>query len=610
MSLFGPPNIGKLKANRDFDGLGRVLTTYQKSGAVRQAAAEALGELRDAKGLDPLGSALRVENDAEVRAAAVRAMRRIGGQAALASLVDLLASSRAQSAAADALVEIGEPALGVLVPKLVQAVRDKLGAEKILVQLENVKPLADRLRGCGSEETARVLKSVSANVGGGLSVEKIQEAVSVYQMAVDGGRDSDAKIERGLAVLRRIGSLDALLTLLGFMSLKTDNPVVSMSLASTASRELERCEGRWPAPVLIEALKSPSAPARRMAAARLREKEEPGAKALLISALEDPDDLLRREAARAIGTWKYQEALQPLLRILKNSQGQYDTRTAAAEALMELGDPQAVQPLLDGWREANGVSEAFRFRVAVIRALGEIGDPRAVQPLRDAFSSELYGEERGAIPRALAKIRHPQAIEALADVLLSTSSELVKIALDALKPFGRDAVPALLRRLELGRPAVAEALEQAGWTPSDNTVGAIFWINKEDWGRCEALGEPAIRPLIDRLAMKGDLQPVVRTLGRLGEARAVEPLIQMLEHRSKDVRREAAGALLELYRRDKIDAARKQLILANRDKFLAGHVDSSGHVDQGGSSHSDCPSDHHEDGPTHDDRGIGFSFDI
>lgn len=610
MSLFGPPNIGKLKANRDFDGLGKVLATHHKSGDVRQAAAEALGEMRDAKGVGPLAAALRAEDDPDVRKAAALALRRIGGVEALSALVDLLASRKAWSEAAEALLEIGNPVVGLLASKLVQAVRDILAADRILPQLENVKPLADRLRGCGSDETSRILKSVQANSGGSLSIEKIRQAVLIYRQAEDGRRDSQAKIEQGLAVLRRLGSLDALLTVLGFVSLKTDDPKLSTALADTACDELGRFEGPWPSPLLVEAMKSPQAKARRMAIDRLQKKEEPGAKPLLIRALGESDHQARLGAVRAVGIWKYETAFDPLVRILRDGREDYDIRAAAAEALMKIGNPQAVQPLIDVWREAPGGSQDFFFRVAVIQALGELADPRAIQPLREAFGSDLPGLAGEAVPRALAKIRHPQVIEALAEVLLSPRREYVTIALDALKPFGSAAVPALLRKLEPGRPAVADALERAGWTPSDNPVGAIFWINKKNWERCEAVGEPAVRPLIDRLAQGGDPQPVMATLSRLGDVRAIEPIIQMLESENKDVRKAAAGALLEFYRRDQIDAARKQLILANRDKILAKHVDSSWHVDQGGSSHSDCPSDHHEDGPRHEDKGIGFSFDI
>jgi hypothetical protein len=46
--LFDPPNIEKMKANRDLQGLIKALE-YQKDASVRSGAAKALGELKDAR---------------------------------------------------------------------------------------------------------------------------------------------------------------------------------------------------------------------------------------------------------------------------------------------------------------------------------------------------------------------------------------------------------------------------------------------------------------------------------------------------------------------------------------------------------------------------------
>lgn len=56
--LFGPPDVQKLKANRDIDGLIKALD-YEKDLSVRSAAADALGKTGDAPAVEPLITVLK-----------------------------------------------------------------------------------------------------------------------------------------------------------------------------------------------------------------------------------------------------------------------------------------------------------------------------------------------------------------------------------------------------------------------------------------------------------------------------------------------------------------------------------------------------------------------
>ena len=76
MGLFGPPNVEKLKGKRDLKGLIKALR-YKRDGGVRSSAAEALGEIGDARAVEPLCAALR-DKDVDVREAAAEALGKIG----------------------------------------------------------------------------------------------------------------------------------------------------------------------------------------------------------------------------------------------------------------------------------------------------------------------------------------------------------------------------------------------------------------------------------------------------------------------------------------------------------------------------------------------------
>ena len=65
MGLFGPPNIEKMTAKRDVEGLIKALG-HQKDVSVRKAAVIALGEIQDARVVEPLIAALK-DSDKDVR---------------------------------------------------------------------------------------------------------------------------------------------------------------------------------------------------------------------------------------------------------------------------------------------------------------------------------------------------------------------------------------------------------------------------------------------------------------------------------------------------------------------------------------------------------------
>jgi HEAT repeat protein len=69
--LFGPPNVEKLKSKRNVPGLIKALS-YKKYTKVRGAAAEALGQISDARAVEALSAALKdSELHVRMRAAAL-----------------------------------------------------------------------------------------------------------------------------------------------------------------------------------------------------------------------------------------------------------------------------------------------------------------------------------------------------------------------------------------------------------------------------------------------------------------------------------------------------------------------------------------------------------
>ena len=117
--LFGPPDVEKLEANRDVEGLIKALE-YNKDSWVRKSAAEALGKLGDPKAVAPLIHALKDE-DWRVRMGAADLLGKLGDPKAVDPLIDALDDKYKVDVgvtALEALRKIGKPAVRPLINAL------------------------------------------------------------------------------------------------------------------------------------------------------------------------------------------------------------------------------------------------------------------------------------------------------------------------------------------------------------------------------------------------------------------------------------------------------------------------------------------------------------
>jgi len=128
--------------------------------------------------------------------------------------------------------------------------------------------------------------------------------------------------------------------------------------------------------------------------------DEDAAKALppLFSALSDKDARIRAAAAEALGEVGDRSAVEPLGKALAGDDDA-GVREAAAEALGELGLPNAVPVLRAGLRDGDA-----EVREAVVDALADIGGPEAERVLRQALA-DSDEDVRDAAAAALAKMK-------------------------------------------------------------------------------------------------------------------------------------------------------------------------------------------------------------
>ncbi len=173
----------------------------------------------------------------------------------------------------------------------------------------------------------------------------------------------------------------------------------------------------------------------------------------LIVVLNDEDRNVRWGVAEALGQIGDPRAVDSLMATLNDS----SVSRAAARALVKIGAP-AVEPLIAVF--TGGTWEVHWFAA---EALGQIGDARAVEPLIAGLTGQYVGE---AVATSLGQIRDPRAVEPLVAALKYQTASVRKGVIEALAKFGAAAVEPLITALrdqnKSVRKAAAETLGKIG----------------------------------------------------------------------------------------------------------------------------------------------------
>jgi HEAT repeat protein len=240
---------------------------------------------------------------------------------------------------------------------------------------------------------------------------------------------------------------------------------------------------------LIERLRDPSETleVREMAVWALSEIGDDPSLEALIEALEDRCCEVRIEAARSLGAHRHRKAVRALLAALRG--GEEIMRREAAAALGRIAAAETAAPLVEALGDRNP-----RVQEAVADALRELG-ATAVEPLAMALKSALDDTQemtRWGVPGCrrwesacchAAGVLH-DACPALSSAEASTRMSALRAAASALPVWGRKAralrlVPLrlrveMLRLLEVAIPVVeaAAARHRDLLTPTDQTPPA------------------------------------------------------------------------------------------------------------------------------------------
>jgi len=212
------------------------------------------------------------------------------------------------------------------------------------------------------------------------------------------------------------------------------------------------------------------------------------------------------------------------------------------ERCVKIGAP-AVEPLL---KAMNGADHAVKLEI--LRALAEIGDPEATSGLLNYLHEDNNEEFMISVGQALLALGEP-GLKALVEKMRAggaTRNAIFKV-LALYTAENRDPLLALLKSSsDDSRAYLLRLLKELG-APGDTTSRLRYFIALGEWDKAAEMGSIALEPLIDEMKKNEHASSIIVALGKLGDKRAVAPLVGRLEDADrKHDRQAAAEALLAL----------------------------------------------------------------
>jgi HEAT repeat protein len=364
MPLFGgPPSIKKLEAKRDVNGLIKALEYHKDMGRTASDAAEALGRIGDPRAVEPLLGAIQLQvTHMSIRMAGARALGLLGDVRAVEPLITLLASpTRSVSPVVEALGRLGDaravgPLLKLLREYAVSAGNRKAEQREATDAIVQIGPPAIPVlvAALANHKENRPLREAAATVLGQMGDPRAVEPLIAALM--------DQAVSR--AVVKALDDL----------AWRPDR--------GTPGAAYWAAKGQWDECVEI------GAPAVRPLTAALKCKDanvrEAAAEAL--GRLAWRPTRTAAGAAYWVAEGRWDECAKigaPAVPSLIAALDDESMRAGATGALVQIGAP-AVEPLIAVLKEDRVIWDAqMTLREAVAKALIQIGDPRAADDLFD-----------------------------------------------------------------------------------------------------------------------------------------------------------------------------------------------------------------------------------
>lgn len=284
----------------------------------------------------------------------------------------------------------------------------------------------------------------------------------------------------------------------------------------------------------LRRIKSRNWETREKAAKRLGFLNDPRSVQALVVALTDREVWVRVRAAKGLGKLRDPSAVEPLVVALADKDSH--VLREAAEALGAIGDSRAVEPLLAA---LNSKDEWVRRKTA--EALGKIADSQAIESLVPALADQDYSVryEAGVALRRISSgwMKSDEAKRAVPSIVGKLKDKDDRVRREAAEVLGAIADPRAIEPLVVAladkdremRSSAEKALKQID----------PYWLKSDE-------AKVAVQSLVEKLKDKDDRvrREAAEALGRIGDPRAIEPLIIAVTHADSMLQWELVERLL------------------------------------------------------------------
>jgi HEAT repeat protein len=408
-----------------------ITALRDEDSSFRWAAAEALGQIGDARAVEPLIAALK-DNDVRTRRGAAEALEKMGDTRAVEPLIAALKDE--------------DPSVRIYAAKALGNKGDTRAVEPLIAALK--------------DKSARW---AAAEALGKIGDTRAVEPLSSVFIAVL--KDESTRLGAFEEALKKIGN-GATEPLILIQALKDKNEYVRISAVEVLG-EIRDTRAIEP---LISILNDNDHRVSNKATEALIKIGNTAVEPLIASL---KDESVRRNAAKALGRIGDTRAVEPLIAVIKNEAYYTDT---AVDALGKIGDGRAVEPLIALIENNDSLTEN------AVDALGEIGDQRAIPILTSLLRENWYHGLRSAT--ALQRLGwRPESIKDKVhfDVAMKHKSSLIgtweqtkSVLLEDLSSNEDEFVDAVYAFIDLGKQEIIPELIKTLDSKGSKTMAEVF----------------------------------------------------------------------------------------------------------------------------------------
>ena len=417
----------------------------------RCASVEALGTLKDERALDALIKVIENDSKLEVRSAATTALSNFEDVRAIEALVKVSneRDRRLRSNAAMALGQIGTAAvlfLQKIITNSAEPEQSRLGAIRVLAYTHDAssgpllleilqdKKLSNDIR----ISTVFTLANIDYTQGVETLISIFKDQSEPWFLRASVAEHYLPKLHtRGLNLLVEALYEDGFGEMFGMGLASFDTEAIPPLLLALQNKE--NVQARINAASTLHKLAvrhrfSPIFDDNSSEAALLVEA--------LIQALNDDNDSVRTGILLALTDFNNEHVIEPLIRLLKDSNQSVRFFTAQTISLIQLKDPRFLEPLLETLKYNRDWAMAGMAAVALTR----LGYVQAVEPMLELLESD-NAETRHYTAQALGSLKDSRAIKGLYQLAQTIEAPINIVATRSIAQIGGAEALELLKRL-------------------------------------------------------------------------------------------------------------------------------------------------------------------